>query len=163
MRKNLIRSITEAQVKNGFCKAYESPRKRYAHILHEPGAEFNEVFNFLLRDSYMQPHLHPGDEKCEEIFLVKGRLALLLFDDGGGVARTFLLEQDGFSHVIVPAFTWHTYVMLTDEVLTYETMSGQYDPSTWKKYASWAAIENSLESETYLRCLKSWIKQENPP
>jgi hypothetical protein len=30
--------------------------------------------------------------------------------------------------VSVPSFTWHTYIMLTDKVITYETMNGIYDP-----------------------------------
>ena len=55
----------------------------------------------------------------------------------------------------MPVCTWHTYVMLTDQVVTYETMNGIYDPATWKSMASWAPPEGTLEAKTYLSNLKA--------
>ena len=153
MRSHQIPSITNTAVAEGFLRARESPRRRYAHILHKPGAEFNEVFNFMLKDSYMQPHLHPSDEKCEDIHIVSGRLLLHFFDDTGEVTQSFLMQPLGFSHVRVPAFTWHTYAMLTDEVLTYESMWGRYDPLTWKRTAEWAPEEGDSKSTAFLQHL----------
>jgi len=56
--------------------------------------------------------------------------------------------------IAVPAFTWHTYVMLSPSVITYETMMGKYDSQTWKSFAGYAPSENSSDSYTYLRQLK---------
>ena len=114
MSSQTIPSITNTAVAEGFSRARESPRRRYAHILHQPGADFNEVFNFMLKDSYMQPHLHPSDEKCEDIHVLSGQLLLHFFSDSGEVTQSFLMEPFGLSHVRVPAFTWHTYAMLTE-------------------------------------------------
>lgn len=154
MSAHQVPSITDTVACEGFTRARESPRRRYPHILHQPGAEFNEVFNFMLEDSYMQPHLHPGDEKCEDIHIVSGRLLLHFFDDTGEVTQSFLMEPSGLNHVQVPAFTWHTYAMLTEEVLTYESMWGKFDPLTWKRTAEWAPVESSADSIRYLQSLR---------
>jgi len=47
--------------------------------------------------------------------------------------------------------------MLTKEVIIYETMEGVYNPTTWKKMATWAPKENSIESVKYLIMLKNNI------
>ena len=162
MKPRNVPLISEASMSEGFLSARESPRRRYAHILHQPGAEFNKVFNFMLKESYMQPHLHPSEEKCEDIHVVRGRLLLHYFDDSGAVIQSFLMEPTGLSHVRVPAFTWHTYAMLTEEVLTYESMWGKYDPLTWKRTAGWAPMEDLVDSGRYLERLKSIRKFRTP-
>jgi cupin fold WbuC family metalloprotein len=150
--------ITEQELREGLLQAHSSPRHRYPHILHKPGDEFNQVFNFITRDSYMQPHLHPGDEKIEEIFLVKGRVAVIYFDNFGKVVKIIHLKKEGVDSVKVPAFTWHTYVMLTEEVVTYETMLGKYDLATWKRLAAWAPGENMEVSSEYLNTLREKVE-----
>jgi len=114
-----------------------------------------------MHDSYMQPHLHPGVEKIERIYLIRGKVAALFFDEQGAVNACTVLEVGGNTLIEVPAFTWHTYVMLSEYAITYETMMGVYEPSTWKQYADWAPAENSLEGRAYLDALKATIKS-NP-
>ena len=134
-----------------------SVRERDPKILHEKGDYLNKVFNFVLADSYMQPHLHPGEEKIENMYLIEGSFALIIFDNNGRITETVVLEKGEKEFIAVPAFTWHTYIMLTDEVIIYETMDGIYDQYTWKKLAKWAPEENSKESLNYLKILKEHI------
>lgn len=138
------------------CKllAENSPRRRYGKILHKPGDEFNQAFNFLLSDTYMQPHHHPSNEKIEKIRIMEGKIAVLFFDDGGEAIKSAILEKNGETEINVPAFSWHTYVVLSDYAITYETMIGVYNPATWKEFAKWAPPENTPESEKYLNFLK---------
>lgn len=140
-------------------EAIVSPKRRTVKILHQKGDEFNHVFNFICSDSYMQPHLHPGDEKIENIHVIKGSCAVIYFNEGGLPVSAHLLGEGGVSCIKVPAFTWHTYVMLTDEVITYETMMGVYSPDTWKKMAPWAPSEGLEISAQYLRDLKAHSKR----
>lgn len=149
--------LSKNEIVRGLLEASNSSRRRYPKLLHKPGDEFNRVFNFTMGDSYMQPHLHPGEEKIEEIFLVKGRLAIFFFDDSGSIIQIINLKEEGVDFVRVPAYTWHTYVMLTNEVITYETMEGKYDPKNWKSFAPWAPLEGSLESLAYLEFLKARV------
>jgi len=157
MNLQAIPKISEQERIEGLLHAANSPRRRHPNILHNPGAEFNRVINFIMDDSYMQPHLHPGVEKIERICLVRGKVAVLFFDDLGAVINCVVLEKEGLDFVDVPAFAWHTYVMLSKHAITYETMMGKYTPETWKKLAEWAPAESSHACHDYLDGLKTKV------
>jgi len=152
-----IPDLIDEEVQSYFDLALNSQRKRSPKILHKQGDYHNKVFNFILSDSYMHPHLHPGEEKIEKMYLVQGSFALVLFDSKGEIDESIILEKGRRESIEVPAFKWHTYVMLSDKVIIYETMEGVYKPETWKKMASWAPIENSAEASNYLTALKSQV------
>jgi len=144
----MIPNLSETERVEGLRLANLSSRKRYAKILHQPGAYFNQVFNFIVRGSYMQPHQHPSAEKIEEIHIVEGKIKILFFDDAGAVTSKQQLGVD-INRVTVPAFTWHTYVVLTDFAITYETMNGIYTPVTWKRFAQWSPSEVADNAPKY--------------
>ena len=149
-----IPELQADEIEHNFILADTSKRRRHAKILHASGDEFNQVFNFMHCDSYMQPHLHPGIEKIEKIYIVSGRICVLYFDDLGKCIQKKILENGRIESIEVPAFTWHTYVILSERALTYETMIGVYEPETWKHMANWAPHETSmLESQLYLQKL----------
>ena len=154
MKNSNFPKLSSYEIAKNFEKARLSSRKRYAKILHKPGAEFNQVFNFMLEESYMQPHLHPSVEKIEKMYLVQGNFAVLFFNEDGKVENVSLLEKGGCENIEIPAFKWHTYVILTENVISYETMIGKFEPQTWKTLADWAPGENTPESESYLALLK---------
>ena len=60
-------TLSEQEIQDGLRLAGCSEKRRYPKLLHRRGDEFNCVFNFMMNDSYMQPHLHPGQEKIERI------------------------------------------------------------------------------------------------
>lgn len=148
-----VPALSEQEISAFLERAAESARRRIPLILHAPGDELNRVVNFILHDSYMQPHLHPGAEKIEKIHLMSGSTAILLFDDAGNVSQVVSLQREG-DCFDVPAFTWHTYVMRSPYTITYETMMGEYDPQTWKRFAEWAPREDSPDALGYLHFLK---------
>jgi cupin fold WbuC family metalloprotein len=154
MNTEKLPKLPPEEVSQHFIEAEQSPRKRFPKILHNQGDYHNKVINFVLADSYMQPHLHPGEEKIEKMYLLDGSFALITFDDEGEITNTLVLAKGKRESIDVPAFTWHTYVMLTKEVIIYETMKGVYNPTTWKKMASWAPLENTKDSLSYLNDLK---------
>jgi cupin fold WbuC family metalloprotein len=149
-----IPALPGAETAEGLRLAANSPRRRHPKILHTQGDPWNRVFNFMMHDSYMQPHHHPAAEKRERIHVLQGKLAVLYFDEAGSVKDVTVLEPGGREFVEVPGFTWHTYVMLSDSAVTYETMMGRYEPATWKEFAQWAPAENSTGSGAYLQALK---------
>lgn len=152
-----IPDLLDKEIKNYFDLALNSERRRAPKILHNKGDYLNKVFNFVLEDSYMHPHLHPGEEKIEKMHLIDGAFALILFHENGDIDETVILEKGKKEFVEVPAFKWHTYVMLSEKVIIYETMEGKYEPSSWKKMAPWAPLENSKNSPSYLSMLKNII------
>lgn len=154
MAKDQAPMLTWNEISEGICLAKSSDRKRFPKLLHKPGDDFNAVFNFIMYDSYMQPHMHPGNEKIEHIYIVEGRVAALFFDDKGYIKECTILESGGIELIVVPAFKWHTYVMLSDHAVTYETMMGVYKPETWKRFANWAPQEGTQESIEYRALLQ---------
>jgi len=154
MTKLKIPELMNVEVVEFLKKAEGVEKRRYPKLLHKPGDYFNHVFNFMMKDSYMQPHLHPGSEKIEKIYIVKGKVAVIFFDDIGIPTRTTILDINYEDQIEVPAYTWHTYIILTESAVTYETMMGIYDSETWKKFADWAPKEGGLESTKYLEFLR---------
>jgi cupin fold WbuC family metalloprotein len=150
--------LVESEIKKYFDIAQNSERRRSPKILHKKGDFLNKVFNFMLSDSYMQPHLHPSEEKIENMYLLHGSFALIIFDDSGEITKSVVLAKEKKEFIAVPAFTWHTYIMLTDEVIVYEEMDGIYDPSSWKKMATWAPVEGSSQASLYLEKLKASLE-----
>jgi cupin fold WbuC family metalloprotein len=157
MIKENIPKISEEDTKYYFDISRKSERSRSPKILHSKGDYVNKVFNFVLFESYMQPHQHPGPEKIEKMYLIQGSFALIIFDNSGNIVNIHILEEDKNEFISLPAFTWHTYVMLSDEVIIYEEMDGFYNPNTWKKMASWAPMENTSEAIVYLKELRTKI------
>ena len=152
-----IPELIDEEIKMHFDLAFQSERRRSPKILHNKGDYHNKVFNFILSDSYMHPHMHPGQEKIEKMYLIQGSFALILFDSKGQIVKTTILEKGKKETIDVPAFSWHTYVMLSEKAIIYETMEGKYNIETWKKMAPWAPIENSKDSQKYLLSLKSQV------
>jgi len=161
MLNDISPKLSEEEVSLYFEKANNSIRHREPKILHQKGDYLNRVFNFILSDSYMHPHMHPSEEKIEKMYLIEGSFALTLFDDFGGLTDVIILEEGQCEEVQVPAFTWHTYIMLSDRVIIYETMEGFYNPNTWKNLAPWAPDEGTVEAIQYLNDLKVSIKDFN--
>lgn len=147
--------LSAADAAEHLSRAQASPRRRVPKILHRQGEVLNRVFNFMMADSYMQPHLHPGPEKVEKIRVLEGRIAVVLFDDQGAPARVVPLAAGGDDYIEIPAFTWHTYVILSPHAITHETMMGKYEPDTWKGFASWAPPEGLPDSGEYLESLRA--------
>jgi len=150
-----IPNLSQEDIESHFKEAEKTSRRRSPLILHKKGDYLNKVFNFILEDSYMHPHLHPSDEKIENMYLIKGSFGLIEFDNNGMINKTTILEEGSLTSIKVPAFTWHTYVMLSGKTIVYETMEGKYEPDSWKKMASWAPVEESLKAQTYLESLKN--------
>lgn len=154
MTDDLIPALPDTDLDHLFSLAAASPRRRHAHILHAPGDELNRVFNAMMHDSYMQPHHHPGPEKIEHIHLVRGEVMVFFFTPDGRIETTTLLSEQGTRHIAVPAYQWHTYAILSESALTYETMMGVYDPQTWKAMGGWAPAEQTPEHPAFLSGLK---------
>lgn len=149
-----IPSLTLEDKKKYFSQAQLSERKRFPLIIHQKGDEFNQVFNFILDDSYMKPHMHPGKNMIEKMHLISGSFKLIFFDDNGKANKIYNIDKKNH-RVEVPSYTWHTYVMTSKSTIIFETMMGKYDPLTWKKMPNWAPNENSKNSEKYLKDLKN--------
>lgn len=154
--KMTLPALNPEEIDAYLLSAKGSPRRRALKILHSPGFAFNQVVNFVLTDSYMQPHRHPDPKREEEIWLMEGKLAILFFDDQGEITKSIILGKGRDNYIKIPPLAWHTYVALSEHTISYETMTGVYDPATWKESAKWAPAEGGPEVPPYL----DWLKKE---
>lgn len=138
---------------NCWSEAEESCRKRFADVLHEPGAYENICEVYLINGTYMQPHMHEYNDQIEKIELLEGELEMIYFDSEGNVEEISRVTEPG-TIISVPTMKYHTYRVISARAKTRETMNGVYNPDTWKKYASWAPKENSDGADHYLSKLK---------
>jgi cupin fold WbuC family metalloprotein len=151
--------ISNRSLQKYYKEALNSQRQRACKVLHKKGARFNKVFNFLCLDTYMHPHLHPGLEKEEIIHCLKGELAVIFFNNLGDLETIKILKKN--MSIIVPPYKWHTYVVLSKFVVTYETMPGVYDISSWKKLSRWSPKEDSIKAKDYLTRLRTKVLKDN--
>jgi cupin fold WbuC family metalloprotein len=146
---------TEAQV---------GRRRRQHRNVHQSFEEScQRLFNAIEPDSYIRPHKHGSDPKGELLVAVRGSVALIEFDDSGGVSR--VLHFGARRHdpelavgVEVAPHTWHTVIATEPGSILLEVKAGPFDPSRPKDLAPWAPEEHSAQAATYLQMLRAHVE-----
>ncbi len=138
-------------------EAAASPRRRKNRNFHpydeHPG---HRLLNAMQTDSYIPPHRHLDPNKDETFVVLRGLLALVLFDDQGGMVRSVKVGAGGTAiGVDIPHGTWHTAVALEPDTVFLEAKAGPYLPFTPAEKAPWAPAENAVEAVPYLAMVKA--------
>jgi len=136
--------------------AQAAPRRRKNHNLHgDYDDPCQRLLNAVEPGSYVRPHRHLDPPRPECFLLLRGRLAVLLFADDGGIEEVVLLAADGPCRgVDIPAGVWHSLVSLEAGSVFFETKPGPYRPLADKDFAPWAPAEGSADAEAYRRTLE---------
>ncbi|HMV86904.1 MAG TPA: WbuC family cupin fold metalloprotein [Blastocatellia bacterium] len=157
MNQRPIQTITSSLLDELLQRAAQSVRRRAIHCLHSGDWEHcHRMLNALTPGTYVRPHRHDSDHQSEAFVLLRGKLALLLFDEDGNVDFTssrILSPSDGLFGMDIPPRLWHSLVALEAAVI-YEVKghpAGGYVQERDKNFAPWSPEENSPESEAYLR------------
>jgi cupin fold WbuC family metalloprotein len=146
-------------------RAAAVPRRRATHRFHAGDWEHaHRMLNALKVGTYVRPHRHASEFQGEGFILLRGRLALLIFDDSGRV----LFDQSLITSVgdecfgmDIPAATWHSLVALEDSVI-YEVKghpAGGYVAERDKDFAPWSPEEGSAEAGAYLNFLEEEVRR----
>jgi cupin fold WbuC family metalloprotein len=138
-------------------QARTNPRLRKNHNLH-PADDFccHRLFNAIEPGSYIRPHRHLDPAKDETFVIIRGRLGVIMFDEGGQVAGTALLAPgEGAIAVDIPHGRFHTAVSLEPDTIFFEAKAGPYLPLTEGEKAHWAPEDRAPEAAAYLAHLKS--------
>jgi cupin fold WbuC family metalloprotein len=141
-------------------RARASPRRRAIHRLHRGDWEHaHRMLNALAVGTYVRPHRHASDYQSESFIALRGRLALLIFNESGQVntaASRLLSASEGCLGIDLPPRVWHSLVALEDTVI-YEVKghpAGGYVAERDKDFAPWSPAEDSPEAAAYLRELE---------
>jgi cupin fold WbuC family metalloprotein len=140
-------------------QARVNPRLHKNFNLHASYAEPSQrLLNALEPGSYIRPHRHLRDPKPECFLGIRGKLALIVFNDEGIVEGIFLFgPNEECAGADLPSGIWHTVVSLEAGSIFFETKPGPFIPIYMKDMAPWAPEEGSLEAMDYLNELKSRV------
>lgn len=127
-------------------------RRRQHRNLHQDAAEpVQRLLIAIEPDSYVVPHRHSAPGKRETLTLLRGRLGLILFDDGGRVQETCLFEAAGEAlGVELAAGVYHSVVALETGTVIFEVKAGPYNPVLDVERAAWAPAESAPAARDYL-------------
>lgn len=108
-----------------FDKAVVSERKRVNYDLRTSSNDGSQrMLNALLPGSIVPIHRHPMSN--ENIMLISGKLAEVLYDENGNETERIHLDPSvGNFGCVVPVGAWHTVEVLEPSVL-YEAKDGKY-------------------------------------
>jgi len=146
-------------------KAKETPRKRINLNYHSGDSDLLQRFlNAMEPSTYVRPHKHDNPDKREIFIVLRGTIAIVIFDDNGKITDYAMMNRkNGAYGVEIPSKTWHTLVSLEENSVLYEVKDGPYDVNTDKQFADWAPEENSDKAQKYLDEVKkevgSWQQQ----
>lgn len=136
-------------------EARQSPRRRKNYNFHSSDQDNPHRFlNVMLERTYIAPHRHLQPPKAEAFLVLEGRVALLTFDDDGGLTGCHYLGEGGSVGIDLEPGVWHTLVVLSPHAVCYEVKPGPYDPSADKEFAPWAPREGEPGIEAMLRRLR---------
>ncbi len=143
--------ITNDLVNSCLGEARLSERNRYIHNFHEkPEDKLQRMLNAMQKGTYVRPHKHENPDKREVFIVLKGRVAVISFDDAGKVTDYIVLSKDdGQIGVEIPVGEWHTLIPLSNDTILFEVKDGPYDPHDDKIFADWAPPEGSHDTEKY--------------
>ncbi|MFT3740334.1 MAG: WbuC family cupin fold metalloprotein [Breznakibacter sp.] len=136
-------------------QARQLPRKRKNLNFHwGDGDLLQRMLNAFEPGTYVRPHRHKDPDKREVFIVLKGRVAMMFFDDTGILSRTVVLSaKDGTYGVEVEPGEWHAVASLEKGSVVYEIKDGPYSPATDKDFAPWAPVEGLPECDGYLHKL----------
>ena len=169
MKDQIIQTITAATLDALLAKARQSPRLRAIQRLHEDDWEHaHRMLNALVPGTYVRPHRHPDKYNGEGFILLRGRLAVLIFDEAGTLnqAASCVLSlpngsMGGCFGMDIPPGVWHSLVALEDSVL-YETKgqpAGGYVQDSDKDFAPWSPAEGDAMTADFVKQLEAMAQK----
>lgn len=138
-------------------RARGSPRLRINHNFHHgPADNPHRFLNAWIRGTYAAPHRHLAPPKAESFIVLRGEVAVFLFDDAGVVIARHVLGRE-VCGIDLPPGAWHTLAPVSDVAVCFEVKPGPYEVATDKEFAPWAPSEGSAGAGAYLARLMAEI------
>lgn len=142
-------------------QAAAAPRRRANLNLHETAeAPAQRFFNAIEPDSYVPPHRHHGAGQEETLIVVRGRIAMLCFGEGGELEEIALLAAGGPDFgAHVPLGVWHAVLALEAGTVVLEVKGGPYDPRRAAATAAWAPAPGTPEAQALMAAWRGAVGQ----
>lgn len=124
-----------------------SPRLRMNYNFHEQLDDpVNRLLNALEPGTYLRPHRHLNPDKDEVFLLLRGKVAVFLFDDKGNVTEKLILDPTaGMYGAEIKAGVWHGLLVLETGSVIYEVKQGPFAPLSPENFAPWSPAAEDTE------------------
>lgn len=156
-----MKIITNEVLDHLSLEAAGSERLRKNLNMHDDYTDVcQRLFNAMEPGTYIRPHRHTEPPKPECFMAVRGRMALIVFDDNGDITQIIPFGTDCDTLAIdLPAGLWHSIVVLEPGSVFFESKPGPYEPVSDKDFAPWAPEENSPDVGDYLSMLTKVVEE----
>ncbi|MBM3275731.1 MAG: WbuC family cupin fold metalloprotein, partial [Candidatus Sericytochromatia bacterium] len=105
--------------------ARRSPRKRAVHRFHAHEEAVQRMVNAVEPESYVRPHKHENPDKFEAFVALRGKAAIVTFDDKGAVEGGLVIAARGGSRgVEIPPRIYHMLLSLEPGTVLFELSQG---------------------------------------
>ena len=131
--------------------ARSNERRRKNWNIHASHTEKAQRFlNAMEPETYVCPHLHSKPDAWENVVILRGSVAVLLFSENGTIISRTILSNSGPNYAFeVPPKTWHTVLSLEANTVIFEFKLGPYQPEHDKNFARWAPQEGDEKSKVF--------------
>ncbi len=142
-----------------------SPRKRTHFNLHpELSDPVQRLCIAMEPETYVRPHRHSDPETWEVLIILRGSIALNVFDESGKVLERTVLKAGGPVIALeFPLNTWHAPVSLEPGTVVFEIKQGPYKPIPEQHLASWAPSEGDPEAALFVKWYQTARVGDLPP
>lgn len=142
-------------------RAKVSPRLRQHQNLHRSYQDpCQRLLNAVEPGSYLRPKRDVSVPRDKLLVALRGRFALLKFDDDGSITglAEFAADGAGGAAVEVAPSCWNTVVSLKTGSVLLEVRSGPFDPGHLGDFAPWAPEPGSVDAAEYLQRLQAFAE-----
>lgn len=152
-----MKIINEQLLDETRAKALQSPRLRMNYNFHESLDDpINRLLNAMEPGTYLRPHRHLNPAKDEIFLLLRGKVAVFLFDEEGNITRKTILDpKEGVYGAEIQAGVWHGLLVMEPGSVIYEIKQGPFAPLAPENLAPWSPdAEDTEEVRKFLEYLE---------
>ena len=160
-----MKQIDNALFDDLIAKAKNAPRKRAHFNLHpELSDPVQRLCIAMEPGTYVRPHRHADPATWEVLIILRGSLALNIFDDQGKVLeRTVISAQGPVRAIEIPQSAWHAPASLESGSVVFEIKQGPYKQPAPGNFAPWAPEEGQPEAARFLEWYRTAKPGDAPP
>jgi cupin fold WbuC family metalloprotein len=151
----LIRRIDQTLLDRVTNEAVRHPRLRMNHNFHRHEEPVQRFLNAIEPGSYVRPHRHHDPPKWELFVCLRGRGAVIVFDEDGRIAEVYQLDPARGEHgVEIPAGVWHSILSLSPGAVFLEVKEGPFEPKHAGVFAPWSPAADDPGVGAFLAALE---------
>lgn len=165
MEGTMYKLIDNTLLDNLTKQASDSPRLRINKNFHTELIDpIQRLCNAFEPQTYVRPHRHCELGKWELFVILRGSIAVLVFNETGAIEKRVILSDQGpVRGIEIAENQCHTLVSLQSGTVVFEIKPGPYQTMSDKDFAPWAPKEGDGSVPLFLDWFKRGEINSRPP